>query len=760
MSRKVVRALYDYNGAEESSLSFRQGDIIQVLNQLESGWWDGLCRGERGWFPSNYVSPVETVVDAPEWDQPQSGPWVRQLGEGGSIYWYHSETGETTMDEPAGLDFQEGRRATLDTMRDSGYQSSASTGGSLELPPGWIVFEAEDGSTVYYNATTKETRWTPPEGSGSSIHSPMTASTPLSAGPMSPPAGMAPPSARPRSNSMSASRPPPVTEGLPNNWGRKMTPEGRVYYYNMLTDETTWNIEDIDMQTGELINKRNSQDSYQSTSSSDARNAFVPTDDSPDSRWSWSKLTGDILQAIHQLSTSAKQNHKERFIPQSSAIVESIRVMLYASGTARKDAPLVASHKMLKMHHRQIMSALSKLVLAGKLASGVWPPPDAVFKMQQAANEVLLAVRHFVAAAQEAGVEIRAPEEDGAASHRREGSVSSGQGSDRAGDETGADGGASNGGGPGMPGPQGATTNSELIAHLERYTRSVCSMISTMINSVRANECNSSSLITQVRSMVTEVGNFLALVDELPLDSLSDDLTVDFKVNRLALYNSISGLVMATQTATNPLAPSNAVEEVIITTNVVEKAVKDLLISTKFLIEEKESLEQVTLQTYIDQYGSSTRRSSEISMKPRRAMSMTLAEQNSSSSSATGGPMVETPKSESQNPLDAVYEVDERGLKSAGAGPVPSVGPDNEAPFMEDGTMDRRTSSKSASKIQQLLGAESPTVSVVARNKDSGKPWFLAYDYAPEDIMFNNEGKVKGATLEALVERLTIHDSL
>jgi len=34
-----------------------------VLTRLESGWWDGLCNGERGWFPSNYVTAVEEDDD-------------------------------------------------------------------------------------------------------------------------------------------------------------------------------------------------------------------------------------------------------------------------------------------------------------------------------------------------------------------------------------------------------------------------------------------------------------------------------------------------------------------------------------------------------------------------------------------------------------------------------------------------------------------------------------------------------------------------
>jgi len=51
----VVRALYPFHSDDNTSLSFEKDELIQVLTQLESGWWYGYCRGERGWFPSNYV---------------------------------------------------------------------------------------------------------------------------------------------------------------------------------------------------------------------------------------------------------------------------------------------------------------------------------------------------------------------------------------------------------------------------------------------------------------------------------------------------------------------------------------------------------------------------------------------------------------------------------------------------------------------------------------------------------------------------------
>jgi son of sevenless-like protein len=61
-----VRALYDYDADDRTSLSFRQGDIIQVITQLESGWWDGVINGVRGWFPSNYCAVVQPPHDDAE----------------------------------------------------------------------------------------------------------------------------------------------------------------------------------------------------------------------------------------------------------------------------------------------------------------------------------------------------------------------------------------------------------------------------------------------------------------------------------------------------------------------------------------------------------------------------------------------------------------------------------------------------------------------------------------------------------------------
>ncbi|ANZ75183.1 BA75_02214T0 [Komagataella pastoris] len=54
--RKIVVAEYDYDAAEDNELTFKEGDKIEVLDQPDDDWWLGQVGGQKGLFPSNYVS--------------------------------------------------------------------------------------------------------------------------------------------------------------------------------------------------------------------------------------------------------------------------------------------------------------------------------------------------------------------------------------------------------------------------------------------------------------------------------------------------------------------------------------------------------------------------------------------------------------------------------------------------------------------------------------------------------------------------------
>jgi len=151
-----VKALYDYSADDKTSLSFRQGDVIQVLTQLESGWWDGMVHGERGWFPSNYCTLVDqsrassslngTDEDSEEdfldgnhslsprqmnrsqkeeeqIAQEEGAFWIPQATPDGRLFYFNTLTGVSTMELP------------LDTSVASSDIGSHSAGFVSRLPP-------------------------------------------------------------------------------------------------------------------------------------------------------------------------------------------------------------------------------------------------------------------------------------------------------------------------------------------------------------------------------------------------------------------------------------------------------------------------------------------------------------------------------------------------------------------------------------------------------------------------------------------------
>lgn len=61
-----AKALYTFNAQNPRELSFKKGDILYLLRQIDRNWFEGERYGRKGIFPSNYVEVITSIEQAQE----------------------------------------------------------------------------------------------------------------------------------------------------------------------------------------------------------------------------------------------------------------------------------------------------------------------------------------------------------------------------------------------------------------------------------------------------------------------------------------------------------------------------------------------------------------------------------------------------------------------------------------------------------------------------------------------------------------------
>ncbi|XP_068199860.1 SH3 domain-containing kinase-binding protein 1 isoform X2 [Antennarius striatus] len=70
--KRRCKAAFSYLPQHEDELELKIGDVIEIIGEVEEGWWEGMLNGKTGMFPSNFTREVLPDSDTPSVDTPAS----------------------------------------------------------------------------------------------------------------------------------------------------------------------------------------------------------------------------------------------------------------------------------------------------------------------------------------------------------------------------------------------------------------------------------------------------------------------------------------------------------------------------------------------------------------------------------------------------------------------------------------------------------------------------------------------------------------
>ncbi|KNG52473.1 cell division control protein cdc25 [Stemphylium lycopersici] len=400
-----VKALYDYQADDRTSLSFRTGDIIQVITQLESGWWDGVIHGVRGWFPSNYCAVVQRPSEDIE-DDRDGADADHETGSASGAEGDYSDDGSLSG----------GNDTILPIERNTGPHNKD------EEAAFWIPQATPDGRLFYFNTLTGVS----------------TMELPLES--------------------------PSANESGPRNRTDVFIPDMSRPPAELLASGSGYNMEDTDDETSasdfegpgtkgsyssrhrqrlsgglssatsmESMNGGYAGRSYGQSGMSFAASAAMPPtgttatsfangpglggpdgsttqlrkfyDDVSPVPLTWNRMVEDMRRAIERYKQAINNSDRSEFVKRAEDISDHLRLLLAAgSGTTDNHSgnpSIISTNKALYPHFRETMSRFSKLVLSSHIAASDFPPPDSYSKCLKEAEGVMNGVFGFVEVARQ-----------------------------------------------------------------------------------------------------------------------------------------------------------------------------------------------------------------------------------------------------------------------------------------------------------------------------------------------------------------------
>lgn len=60
LQKKRATAQYEFKAETEEELGFSKGDVVTILEEVDSNWWKGELHGQEGLFPAAYVRVLDS----------------------------------------------------------------------------------------------------------------------------------------------------------------------------------------------------------------------------------------------------------------------------------------------------------------------------------------------------------------------------------------------------------------------------------------------------------------------------------------------------------------------------------------------------------------------------------------------------------------------------------------------------------------------------------------------------------------------------
>ncbi|KAI4184944.1 MAG: hypothetical protein LQ346_006016 [Caloplaca aetnensis] len=405
-----VRALYDYNADDRTSLSFRQGDIIEVLTRLESGWWDGMLRGVRGWFPSNYCAIVTAPDDAAlrRSQEPASGG--EAAAESGTEDEYDDYEVETDTNGPS---------------TQNGHPADGPDDHDQEEAAFWIPQATPDGRLFYFNTLTGVSTMELPLENPTSAHESgprdrMNIHVPEQTRP--PPemwAGGIERDEKEYEDGDSASelegesfirgarrqhRRSYISDGLSPAASTDSFDQSPVARTRGAPSGISSSIASLNAPPqGSTTMPSHSAATAAFTNNSQLPTAIIPRsffDDGNATPPTWNQLVENMRRSVESYRRAINNADRSEYVRKAEDISDHLRMLLAAASSTTDNhsgnPSIISTNKALYPHFRDMMSRFSKLVLSSHIAAADWPAPDSYSKCLQEAEGVLHGVYGFV----------------------------------------------------------------------------------------------------------------------------------------------------------------------------------------------------------------------------------------------------------------------------------------------------------------------------------------------------------------------------